>query len=70
MRVDCQVLEQHSNDLVMEIWGEIMTFRRSVADLHRLSVAALRRESQMKQKADLQKHLTRLGKINGHRERV
>jgi len=37
-----EVLEQHSNDLVMEIWEEIMTFR----------------ESQMKQKADLQKHLT------------
>ncbi|CAE7489363.1 unnamed protein product [Symbiodinium sp. CCMP2592] len=37
-----EVLEQHPSDLVMEIWEEIMAFR----------------ESQMKQKADLQKHLT------------
>ncbi|CAE7461345.1 HCN4 [Symbiodinium natans] len=37
-----EVLEQHPNDLVMEIWEEIMTFR----------------EAQMKQKLDLQNHLT------------
>ena len=65
-----EVLDQHPNDLIKEIWEEIMTDRTSCS-LHinwkvvmicqRSAPVSVFREAQMKQKLGLHNHLTFLG---------